>query len=24
VILIAIMCGSVILWDMGFAPEYTS
>lgn len=24
VILIAIMCGSVILWDMGFAPEYTN
>ena len=23
VILIAIMCASVILWDMGFAPEYT-
>lgn len=22
VILIAIMCASVILWDMGFAPEY--
>ncbi len=24
VILIAITCGSVILWDMGFAPEYTN
>lgn len=24
VILIAIMCGSVILWDLGFAPEYTN
>lgn len=24
VILIGIMCASVILWDMGFAPEYTN
>ena len=24
VILIAIMGASVILWDMGFAPEYTN
>ncbi|MFM7274326.1 MAG: hypothetical protein ACKO4A_10805 [Gammaproteobacteria bacterium] len=24
VILIAIMCISVILWDMGFAPVYTN
>ena len=23
VIVICVMCGSVILWDMGFAPEFT-